>query len=48
MSDDDLVAFLDQINDSLSGDLNSFHLLRQIVAQCVAAQSDNDTLAHNL
>ena len=42
-----LMALLNQVHDGLGGVLHSDHLLRQVVAQGVAAQGDNDTFAHS-
>ena len=43
---DHLVPVLDQVHDGLGGDLHRLRLLRQGIAQGVAAQSDDDALAH--
>ena len=50
VSDYDLAAFLDQIHDSAGSDLNGFHLLRQSIAEGVAAQGNDDAffLFHKL
>ena len=41
------VALFDQIGDGLGRVLHGGHLFRQVVAQGVAAQSDDDPFAHN-
>ena len=43
MGYDNLAAFLDEIYDGFGCDLDSFHLLRKGIAQCIAAQSDDNT-----
>ena len=42
MGYDNLAAFLDEIYDGFGCDLDSFHLLRKGIAQCIAAQGDDD------
>ena len=42
-----LMAFFDQVHDGLGRVLHGDHLLRQIFAQSVAAQGDDDTFTHN-
>lgn len=44
--DDDLVALLDQVNDSLGSRLDGLHLLGKVGAEGVSAQGDNNTLSH--
>ena len=46
VGDDDLVALLDQIHDGPGGLLHRDHLLRQIVAQGISAQGDDNTFTH--
>ena len=46
MHDDDLVALLDQVDDSLGSRLDGLHLLGKVGAEGVSAQGDNDTLSH--
>lgn len=36
MGYNDFATFFDEVHDSLSGNLNSYHLLRKCVAKCVA------------
>ena len=47
MGDDYLVALFDQVHNGFGGLLHRRHLLRQVIAQGVAAQSDYDTFTHD-
>lgn len=46
MHDDNLVAFLDQVDDSLGSRLDGLHLLGKVGAEGVSTQGDNNTLSH--
>ena len=46
MHDDDLVALLNQVDDSLGSRLDGLHLFGKVSAEGVSAQGDNDTLSH--
>ena len=47
MGDDHLVALSDEVHDGLGGVAHQSQLLGGGIAQSVAAQSDDDTLAHS-
>ena len=47
VGDDHLAAFLDEVHDGLGRVLHGGHLLRQVVAQGVAAQGDDDAFTHS-
>ena len=46
VGDDHLVPLLDEVHDGPGGLLYGDHLLRQVVAQRVATQGDNDSFTH--
>ena len=46
MHDDNLVALLDQVDDSLGSRLDGLHLLGKVGAEGVSTQGDNNTLSH--
>ena len=47
VDDHHLVALLDQVHNGFGRVLHSGHLLRQVFAQGIAAQGDDDTFTHD-